>query len=308
MTTAIQVKRILYLLRLGRPVFLVGGFVFHGLGVVMAVYQGAHVSLPVLLWGQLTITAVQLMTHFSNDYFDLPADLANLTPTLWSGGSRILPHALLPSRYALVTALLLAAFAITSTLVLEIAHDPGPLAMPMLFLALLLAWAYSSPPLRLHSTGLGELTVAFLVPGLTTLIGFYLQMGELTWLPLLAAIPLCCFQFTMIMAINFPDAAGDAAVGKRTLVVRLGGARSAKLYIASILAAYLLLPWLVWWGLPAQVGIAISLSAPVGVWQIWRMRRGAWHTPRTWDSLGTWSIGLLVGSAVLEIIAFASLL
>jgi len=308
MMPATRVQRILYHVRLGRPVYLVGGFIFHGLGVVMAVYQGAEISLPVLLWGQLTITAVQLMTHFSNDYFDLPADLANMTPTLWSGGSRILPQALLPPRHALVTALLLAALATTCILVLGIAYRLGPLALPMLFLALLLAWAYSSPPLRLHSTGLGELTVATLVPGLTTLIGFYLQMGRLTWLPLLAAMPLCCFQFTMIMAINFPDAAGDAAVGKRTMVVRLGGARSAKLYIASILAAYLLLPWLVWWGLPVQVGIAISLSAPVGVWQIWRMRRGAWHTPRTWDSLGTWSIGLLVGSAVLEILAFTSLL
>lgn len=305
---ATRAKQLLYLIRLGRPLFLVGGFVFHGLGAVMARYQGASINLPVLLWGQLAITAVQLMTHFSNDYFDLPADLANTTPTLWSGGSRILSQALLPPRYALVTALLLAGLATTGILVLGIGYRPGPLAMPMLFLALLLAWEYSSPPLRLHSSGFGELTVAILVPGLTTLIGFYLQMGRLTWLPLLAAVPLCCFQFTMITAINFPDAAGDAAAGKRTLVVRLGGARGAHLYIGSILLAYLLLPWLVWWGLPGLVGIAIFLSAPVGAWQIWRMRQGAWRSPRTWDSLGTWSIGLLVGSAVLEIIAFTWLL
>ena len=36
----------------------------------------------------------------------------------------------------------------------------------------------------------------------------------------------------MLLAIEFPDAAGDAATGKRTLVVRLGAPRAAQLYVA----------------------------------------------------------------------------
>ena len=39
MLTALS--RLIYTLRLARPLFLVGGFVFYGLGVMIALYQGA---------------------------------------------------------------------------------------------------------------------------------------------------------------------------------------------------------------------------------------------------------------------------
>ena len=84
--------RILFALRMGRPHFLTGGVLLHCLGVAMARASGAPLRLPALLWGQAAVTAIQLMTHYSNDYFDLAADQANPTPTHWSGGSRVLPE------------------------------------------------------------------------------------------------------------------------------------------------------------------------------------------------------------------------
>ncbi len=80
------VRRLIAVLRLGRPLFLGGGFVFHALGVALAFYSGAHLNLPALIWGQVAISALQLMTHYSNDYFDLEIDRANQTPSNWSGG------------------------------------------------------------------------------------------------------------------------------------------------------------------------------------------------------------------------------
>lgn len=291
-------------IRLGRPLFLVGGFLFNGLGAAISVTMGARLNLPVLLLGQLIITAIQLMTHYSNDYFDLEADRANRTPTRWSGGSRVLPDGLLRPSVALGAALVLAAMAVAGIVVLVVEHDPGPLAAPLLLLALALAWSYSAPPLRLHSTGVGELVVALLVPGVTTLVGFYLQMGRLALLPLLAIVPLCCFQFVMLTIINFPDAAGDAAAGKRTLVVRLGGARAARLGVGALALAYGSLPVLVWLGLPLAVAGGVGLSAPVGMWQLIRLGRGEWAVPGAWESLAFWGVGLLVGTAALELVAF----
>ena len=291
-------------IRMGRPLFLVGGFLFNGLGAAMGTRMGASLNLPVFLLGQLIITATQLMTHYSNDYFDLEADRANLTPTHWSGGSRILPDNLVRPSAALGAAFLLAAIAVAGTVALVVGQDPGPLTAPLLLLSLVLAWSYSAPPLRLHSTGVGELVAALLVPGLTPLIGFYLQMGRLALLPLLAVVPLCCFQFAMLTIINFPDAEGDAVAGKRTLVVRLGGARAARLGMGALALAYGSLPFLVWSGLPAAAAGAIGAGAPVGIWQFMRLRRGDWANPDAWDSLGFWAVGLLVGTVALELIVF----
>ncbi len=77
--------------RLGRPQFLVGGFVLYGLGAALAKAGGAPFDRALYAWGQVVVTLTQLMTHYANDYFDLEADRANLTPTRWSGGSRVLP-------------------------------------------------------------------------------------------------------------------------------------------------------------------------------------------------------------------------
>ncbi|RME44967.1 MAG: prenyltransferase, partial [Chloroflexi bacterium] len=129
-------------IRLGRPHFLAGGFVLHGLGVAMALYSGASLSVPALLWGQVAITATQWMTHYSNEFFDLSADRANPTPTRWAGGSRVLPAGDLSPRIALAASLVLGGLAVSATLVLALIIQPGPLTPGLLLLALFLAWEY----------------------------------------------------------------------------------------------------------------------------------------------------------------------
>jgi len=260
-------ERTLFFIRLGRPHFLAGGFLLHGLGVAMALYAGAPLNLPALLWGQAAVTATQLMTHYGNEFFDLPADRANPAPTRWAGGSRVLPEGHLPPRAALATAVAFGLLALAAVAVLAWAVQPGMLTAALLTLALVLAWEYSAPPLRLHSRGLGELTVAFVVAGLTPLVGFYLQAGRLILPPLLAVAPLACLQFAQMLSIEFPDRVGDAAVGKWALVVRLGGVRAARLFGSALLAAYAALPALVFMGLPPVVAAAAGLTAPLAFWQ-----------------------------------------
>lgn len=304
MSTLIRLPgQALSVLRMGRPHFLLGGLLLHWLGAAMAQSVGATLNLPALLWGQVAITSIQLMTHYCNDYFDLPADLANATPTYWSGGSRVLPERLLAPHVALRIAIGLAVSALAATLVLALSVQPGVSTLLLFVLALALAWGYSAPPLRLHSRGLGELATALLVTGMTPLAGFYLQTGRLG-LPLLGVLPLCCLQFAMLLALEFPDTVGDATAGKRTLVVRLGGDTSARLLILLLLAAYAILPLLVTLGLPARIAVVAALSSPVAVWQGWRVWRGAWAEPAHWNSLGFWGIALLMGTALAEFLAF----
>lgn len=295
-------------IRLGRPHFLIGGFLLHALGAIIAVYGGAGFDLAAFVWGQVAITTTQLMTHYANDYFDLEADRANETPTNWSGGSRVLIDGSLPAHTAHLTALVLAIIAFAAVLILSIVIRPGVVTFALFFGAQLLAWFYSAPPIRLQARGLGELTTAIVVTLLAPLAGFYLQAGEITTLPLLAVVPLCCFQFAMLLAIEFPDAAGDRLSNKRTLVVRFGASFAARLYVALLLIAYTLLPLLVAAGLPATVALSVMLVSPLGLWQVWRFMRGAWRDPNRWNSLAFYSIVLLVATSAAELAAFALLL
>ena len=86
-------------------------------------------------------------------------------------------------------------------------------AVSMIAVITALAWYYSAPPLRLCARGLGELTTAVVVTLCVPALGYYLQAGALR-APLLAVCALpSALQFAMLLAIEFPDAAGDAAAG-----------------------------------------------------------------------------------------------
>jgi 1,4-dihydroxy-2-naphthoate octaprenyltransferase len=294
-------------IRLGRFQFLIGGVVLYGLGLAMAIYRGVTVNWVMALWGQLIVTCTQLMVHYGNDYYDLEADRANPTPTRWSGGSRVLLDGRIAPRLAGATALILAGAAVILSCLLALVMRPGPLALPALLLAIALAWAYSGPPFRMHSRSLGELSGVFVLAILTPVLGFYLQTGKLDAQALLALVPLCFLQFAMILSVELPDADGDAAVGKRTLCVRLGRAAAARLYVGALVVAYATLPLLLVMGLPTRVVAAICLSAPVAGWRIWRMWRGDWRRLERWNRIAFCSIVLLVGVTALELVSFASL-
>lgn len=298
-----SLRKLIAFVQLGRPHFLVGGFVVYGLGAALAVLSGAAIDWRRYLWGQLAITAIQLMTHYANDYFDFAADRANTTPTRFSGGSRVLPGGHLPIVVALVAALVLAALALGAVAVVATLGAGGPAAAGLLVAALVLAWEYSAPPLRLHSRGLGELNTALVVTLLTPLVGFVLQAGVFRLLPFLAVAPLCALQFAMLLAIEFPDAAGDAAVGKRTLVVRWGGARAARGYQLAVASAYLWLLVAVPLGLPLAVAVGVLVSAPLALWLIARMARGIWRDPARWETLAFATVALLVVTSAAELLS-----
>lgn len=297
-------KRVVYFLQLGRPLHLAGGFVFNGLGLALALFLGTAINWTAAFWCQVAITAIQLMTHYSNDYFDQDADAASLTPTRWASGSRILPAGLLPPRWALLGALVCGGVALGATAVLASIVKAAGSTVTLLLLAIFLAWNYSSPPLWLNRRGLGEISAALLVPGLTTLFAFQVQTGDLVRLPFLAVVPLCCFQFVMLLSVNFPDAAADRLVNKRTLVVILGARRAGVLFLAVLALAYLLLPLLVLLGLPWPVGLMLLLTLPIALWQGWCIYGGAATDAKRWEGLAFWSIILLIGTGLLETAVF----
>jgi 1,4-dihydroxy-2-naphthoate octaprenyltransferase len=298
---------VLAFVRLGRPQFLIGGFLLHGLGAAVAVAGGATFFMRGFVLGQAAVTCIQLMTHYANDFFDVAADQANTTPTRWSGGSRVLATAALSPVVAWHAArVLLLLASVLIGVVAKLGGPGGGWAAVSLTAALALAWAYSAPPLRLHSRGLGELTTAVVVTGLVPVVGFVVQAGSLRGAaPLWCAIaPLVGLQFCMLLAVEFPDAVGDAATGKRTLVVRLGARGAAVLYRACLVAIYGAIPVLGLLAMPPLAALAAALMLPIAAWQFHRLGAGAWGDARAWESLAFRAVALVTGTALTELVAF----
>lgn len=283
--TPVSLKRSFWLLvRLGRPKYLLYSWVLHTLGVAAAVYLGHAPSLTGYVHGQLFVWCVHLMTHYCNEYFDLQADRANPAPTSWTGGSRVLVEGLLKPRVSL------AASCVLLCVVVLLSLSMPPAAQSAALIAVTLAWFYTAPPFQLNYRGLGELTVTTVLNGCFPMIGFALTTGEFGTFPLLLLLPAFLVQFVRMTIMNLLDYEGDIVVGKRTLPVILGPRTIIHMHAVVQAAAYLLLiPGVLWMGVPLWVGVGVMASAPIAVWHVARLYRGAHKDPRTANSVVFWA-------------------
>ncbi len=113
----------------------------------------------------------------------------------------------------------------------------------------LAAWFYTGGKHPYGYRGFGEVSV-FVFFGVAAVAGTaYVQMESLSWLGLLASIPAGLLSCALLMVNNLRDIRSDADVGKRTLAVRIGDARSRVVYLVFLL-------------LPFAVALAISPGRP----------------------------------------------
>lgn len=198
-----------------------------------------------------------------NDYYDAlnGSDAANRERRYpFTGGSRFIQNGLISVGatgifgYALICAVVPAG--------LWLAHASAPGLIGIGLAGLAVGWAYSAPPLKLMSRGLGEAAVA--CGWLLVVIGAdYVQRGAFAWMPLAAGLPYALHVANLLFINQFPDVKADAAAGKRNLVVRFGPARARWLYPAIAAFAYAWLIGAVLAGaLPAFALVALAAAFP----------------------------------------------
>ena len=266
-----MLRRVWALVRLTRPVFLLGGVALYCLGVSMAASQELPVRLDQLLLGQAMVTAIQLFAQYANEYFDADGDALNTRRTWFSGGSGVLAAGKL-GRPMAGRAMRIAA--ISGAVAVVVTATQSPITGALGTLCMVGAWAYSAPPLSLMGSGLGELSASLIVAFLTPLTAISLHGGRLD-VPMAAALTsLVLLHWAMLLAFSLPDQFSDAAVGKRTLVVRIGATRAAAAHAVLIGAALALLAALNLTWPPARF---VWIAFPVAIWQagivIWHARR-----------------------------------
>jgi len=140
-----------------------------------------------------------------NDYYDEmngtdPINTERVFP--FTGGSRFIQNGVLTTRATLAYGVVLMGLVIAAGLWLVVESQPGLLAIGAA--GMLIGWAYSAPPLKLNSRGLGELCVAagFL---LITIGVDFVQRGTLAPLPVRAAIPYALLVTAILYINQFPD-------------------------------------------------------------------------------------------------------
>ena len=193
----------------------------------------------------------QLFIVFANDFADREADALNPSPTILSGGSRVLQEGKLDPEALRRAAWIMLGAMVVFALVIAALHQLWWLPVLVSAGAALL-WAYSFAPLRLSYRGQGELLQGLGVGVILPVIGYYVQAGGFEGLPYLGLLPCFVLAYVGNLLTALPDYPGDRAANKRTYAVRFGQFTARRhaidLLLVAIAFGWLVVPGLPWWG------------------------------------------------------------
>ena len=242
----------------------------------------------VLLAGPMVCATSQAV----NDWFDRGVDAINEP-------NRPIPSGRVPGHWGLVIAI---GWTLLSLLVATLLGRWGFAAA---VLGLLLAWAYSAPPLRLKRDGwCGNSAVALCYEGLPWLTGAAVMTGQPPIGPVVALALLYSLGAHGIMTLNdFKSIEGDRRTGIASLPARLGvdpAARVACLFMAGAQLGVVLL--LLLWHQPIHALVVAALLGAQAALMLLLLRRPGVHAAR-YNATGTtlYVLGMLTAACAVPL-------
>jgi 1,4-dihydroxy-2-naphthoate octaprenyltransferase len=294
---------LLTFLRLSHPLFALGGILVYALGAGVADYLGNTIYWSVYLLGQVWVIALQLGAAYLYEYYEALISARDPFHDPPPGGDGRVGPARQPVTLLGAVAFFLT-FAATLTAVMLTELSLGPATLAVMSLLALGAVAFSVPPVRLAFSGYGELVVTILFANLVPAFAFLLQTGDLHRLLAMSTFPLTALSLALALAYELADYAADLKRGRRTLMVRLGWQRGMFLHNGMILGAFLLLGLALTFGLPLGIGLPAFLPLPLGLLQIWQMRRISDGARPNWRALRLTAVVIFATTAYLLTLAF----
>ena len=251
--------------RMTRPAFLLLTVVACALGTATAAACGCGFDPGLALGATLLAVVAHAAGNVLNDLHDARsgADAGNTGGIFpFTGGSRLIQTGQTTERETADLARALVLLLLPGGLLLAVKAGGGVIGLGLA--GLLLVWAYSAPPLKLMSRGLGELTVA-LAWFLVVVGADFVQRRQFFVIPASVALNFAALVAALLLINGVPDAPADARVGKRTLAVRLGPSRTAVLYTALALGAHAWLALSVWLLIPPVAALGGLASLPLSL-------------------------------------------
>jgi len=237
-----------------RPQFLLLSVVLAFLGTCLAWYDGYfHIGYALLAFVGLLLCHISVNTL--NDYFDYRSGIdLEVKRTPFSGGSGILPAALLKPRQVFWFGLVSLMLAIPIGVYFVITLDSGWLLLPLLLIAAACILLY--PPFL--TTGGGPEWAPGVGWGALPVWGVsFVQTAAYTLPAVVACIPSGILVHNLLLLNEFPDAEADRKAGRKTLPIIIGKAKASIVYSVLTVIVYL---WIIG-GVAAGQMPAFSLIA-----------------------------------------------
>lgn len=248
-----------------RPAFLTASLMACLIGLAAARHDGIvlnpELAAVTLLFALLAHAGVNVL----NDYYDaLNGTDAQNTERIFpfTGGSRFIQNGVLTVAQTRNFGFALLAGVALAGLWLMLRSDVQLFYIGLA--GLFVGWAYSAPPFRLNSRGLGELCVAagFL---LITVGTDFVQRKGFADAPFVAGLSYALLVANLLYINRFPDRKADTAAGKLHWVARLEVRQARWGYVLIAALAYIWLLSMVAMGWLPVLALLAALALPLSV-------------------------------------------
>jgi len=230
-----------------RPQFLLLSVVLSFLGISIAWYDGSfHLGYALLTF--LGLLLCHISVNVLNDYFDYKSGIdleTNRTP--FSGGSGILPAALLKPRQVLWFGLISLILAVPIGVYFVLARGWG--LLPLLIVGALCTVIYT--PL-VTKWGFPEWAPAAGMGTLPVLGAYFIQTTVYTLPAVIAAIPSGLLVHNLLLLNEFPDVEADSKAGRKTMPILIGRSKAWIVYSTLTIIVYL---WIIGWVIAGQMPV-----------------------------------------------------
>ena len=238
------------------PPFIALTVVVSFLGGAIAFQRNAALDFRLWFLCTLSLVFIHFGTSSLNDYFDFLSgtDNVNQSPTIFSGGSRVIQEGRLSPKALLLGGSLF--ITLGSALGIYLSLLKGWPVFLLGALGVFLAVGYVHPRINLSKKGLGELAVALGFGPIMLCGAYYVQTQRIESDVILIGLVMGLLAASVLWINEIPDYEADKTTGKTNWVVRLGKKKASRVYAALLNLIYALTLLLILKGiLPKLAGI-----------------------------------------------------
>lgn len=248
-----------------RPAFLTASLMSCLIGLASARNSGFFFDWLVALVALFFALLAHAGANVLNDYYDAlnGTDARNTERVFpFTGGSRFIQNGVLTEAQTRNFGFSL--FFCVALAGLWLMGNSGPKLLYIGLAGLFIGWAYSAPPFRLNSRGLGELCI---VAGFLLIVvgADFVLRKDFSSVPFVAGLSYAFLASNLLYINQFPDRAADIAAGKLHWVARLEVNKARWGYVLIVLLAYGWVIFAVLLGILPALSLLALLALPLSL-------------------------------------------
>jgi 1,4-dihydroxy-2-naphthoate octaprenyltransferase len=288
--------RLVTILRLSRPLYLLLAALTYILGAGIARYLGKP-EVPTAFWlGLIGVLFAQLSMNLLAEVFR-PSN-EPIVPSETTTERRAIRDAALYVSIAALASLAVIAFLLYKDRFLSAS------ALLFITVSLFVLLIYSVPPLRLMDKGFGELLLSIQIGYLSPSIAYLLEARAYHNLVVFVSTPLVLLLLAMLLALDFPAYSGDMKYERRTLLARLEWERAIPFHHFLLMGAYVFFAAAPIFGFSLGLLWPAFLTLPFALLQIYWLRNISLGAKPLWNLLTANAIAIFGLTAYLLTLTF----